>query len=112
MCKALSGSHGSFCPSLSKVEALLGDGLGHCSRFVARHFRNLAAESYVTHYAEMVVFHLWASDTALSADWGTIGVAWVVRDLLWNASYACPQRIKQLVESWANRKPHFGRDVH
>ena len=32
-----------------------------------------------------------------------MGVAWVVRDSLWNASRASAQRRKQLVKSWAER---------
>ena len=50
-----------------------------------------------------MVYHWWAAQTALSADWDTIGVAWVVRDSLWNASCASAQRHKQLVKSWVER---------
>ena len=32
-----------------------------------------------------------------------LGVAWVVRDSLWNASCASAQRRKQLLKSWAER---------
>ena len=32
-----------------------------------------------------------------------MGVAWVVRDSLWNASCASAQRPKQVVKSWAER---------
>ena len=71
--------------------------------FEARHFRDLTTESYVTDCAQIVVYHWWAAQTALSADWDTIGVAWVVRDSLWNASCASAQRRKQLVKSWAER---------
>ena len=114
MCKALSGSHGSFCPSLSEGEALLGDDRGqplHVTvpsslpqryKFEARHFRDLTFESYDTDCAGIVVYYWWAAHTALSSDGNTIGVALIVRDSLWNALCACPQYSHQLVESWAN----------
>ena len=113
VCKALSDSHGSFRPSLAEVEALLGDDWGpplHATvpgplaqqyEFEARHFRDLTSESYVTDGAQIVVYYWWAAQTALSADWDTMGVAWAVRDSLWNASCASPQRRQALVESWA-----------
>ena len=69
--------------------------------FEARHFRDLTTESYVTNCAQIVVYHCWATQTALSVDWDTMGVAWVVRDPLWNASCARAQLRKQLVKSWA-----------
>ena len=47
------------------------------------------------------MYYWWATQTAVSADWDTIRVAWVVRDSLWNASFASAQRRKQLVGSWA-----------
>ena len=54
-----------------------------------------------------IVLLLWciigAAQTALSADWDTMGVAWVVRDSLWNASCASAHRRKQLVKSWGER---------
>ena len=113
MCKALRDSHGSFRPSLAEVEALLGDDWGpplHATvpgpsaqqyEFDARHFRDLTSESYVTDCAQIVVYYWWAAQTALSADWDTMGVAWAVRDSLWIASCASPQRRQALVESWA-----------
>ena len=113
MCKALSDSHGSFCSSLAEVEALLGDDWGpplHATvpgplaqqyEFEACHFRDLTSESYVTDGAQIVVYYWWAAQTALSADWDTMGVAWAVRDSLWNASCAIPQRRQALVESRA-----------
>ena len=52
---------------------------------------------------KIVVYYWWAAQTALSADWDTMGVAWVVRDSLWNASCASAQRRKQLVKSWTER---------
>ena len=115
VCKALSDSQGSFRPSLSEVEALLGNdwrqplhviGPGLSPQqfeFEARHFRDLTTESYVTDCAQIVVYYWWASQTALSAYWDTMGVVWVVRDPLWNASCASAQRRKQLVGSWAER---------
>ena len=55
--------------------------------------------------AQIVVYYWWATQTALNADWDTMGVAWVtmgvawvVRDSLWNASCASAQRRKQLVK--------------
>ena len=71
--------------------------------FEARHFKDLTTESYVTDCAQIVVYYWWASQTALSADWDTMGVVWVVRDSLRNASCASAQRQKQLVGSWAQR---------
>ena len=97
VCKALSDSQGSFRPSLSELEALLGKEWGqplHVTvpgsspqgfEFEARHSRDLTTESYVTHWAQIVVYYWWAAQTALSADWDTIGVVWVVCDSLWNA---------------------------
>ena len=51
----------------------------------------------------IVVYYWWAVQTALSADWDAMGVVWVVRDSLWNASCASAQRCKPLVKSWAER---------
>ena len=52
-----------------------------------------------------IVLTLWCISGGLpkplSVRIGTMGVAWVVRDSLWNASYASAQRRKQLVGSWA-----------
>ena len=39
------------------------------------------------------------SQIVLSAHWDTMGVAWVVRDSLWNASCASPQCRQELVGS-------------
>ena len=115
VCKALSDSQGSFRPSMSEVEALLGKdwrqplhvtapGLSPQQfEFEARHFRDLTTKSYVTDCAQIVVYYSWAAQTALSADWDTMGVVWVVRNPLWNASCASAQRHKQLVKSWAER---------
>ena len=49
------------------------------------------------------MYHWWLTRTALSADWDVMGVVWVVRDSLWNASSALWGRRKVLVESWALR---------
>ena len=115
VCEAPSYSQGSFRPSLSEVEALLGNdwrpplhvtvpGLSPQQfEFEARHFRDLTTESCVTDCAQIVVYYWWAAQSALSADWDTMGVAWVVRDSLWNASCANAQRRKQLVGLWAGR---------
>ena len=87
VCKALSDSQGSFRPSLSEVEALLGNdwrpplhvavpGLSPQQfEFEARNFKDLTTESYVTDCAQIVVHFWWAAQTALSADWDTMGVA-------------------------------------
>ena len=111
VCKALSDSQGSFRPSMSEVEALLGNDWRqplHVTvpnlspqqfEFEARHFRDLITESYVTECAQIVVYYWWAAQTALIADWDTMGVAWVVRDSLWNASCARAQPRKE----WLNR---------
>ena len=53
--------------------------------FDTRHFRDLTSESYAIECAEIVVYYWWATQTALSADWDTMGVAWVVHDSLWDA---------------------------
>ena len=87
LCKALSDSQDSFHPSTSEVEALPGNDWrqplhvtvrgSSPQRFEleARHFRDLTTESYVTDCAQIVVYHWWAAQTALSADWVTMGVA-------------------------------------
>ena len=93
VCKALIGSQGSFRPSMSEVEALLGSdwrqplhvtvaGLSlQQFEFEAHHFRDLTTEGYVTDCAQIVVYYWWAAQTALIADWDTMGMAWGVRDL-------------------------------
>ena len=67
VCKALSDSQGSFRPSMSEVEALLGNDWRqplHVTvpslspqqfEFEARHFKDLNTESYVTDCAQIVV---------------------------------------------------------
>ena len=69
MYKALSDSHVSFRPSLSEVQALLGDDWGQPLHgtvprlspqgyeFEACHFEDLTTESYVTDYLEVVVYY-------------------------------------------------------
>ena len=115
VCKAPSDSRGSFRPSMPKVEALLGNdrrqplhvtvpGLSpQRFEFEAHHCRDLTPQSYVTDCAQIVVYHWWFAQTALSADWDTLSMAWVVRNSLWNASCASAQRCKHLVKSWAGR---------
>ena len=112
VCKALSDSQGSFRPSMSEVEALLGNDWRQPLHVTvpslspqefeceAHHFGDLTTESYVK---DCVVYHWWAARTALSADWDTMGLVWVVHDSLWNASCASAQRRKQPVKSWAER---------
>ena len=85
--KALGDSHGSFHPSLSKVEALLGDDLGQPLHVTVlglslqqyesevRHFRDLTSESYAIDCAEIVVYYLLVAQNALNVDWDTMGVA-------------------------------------
>ena len=101
VCKALSDIRGLFRPSLSQVEALLGNDWGqplHVTspswlpqqfEFEACHFSDLTNES--TYCAQIVVYYMWVAQNALTADWDTMGVAWVVCDSLWNASCASPQ---------------------
>ena len=72
-------------------------------RLEARHLRDIYSESYVTNSAEIVVYYWWLTRTALSADWDVMGVAWVVRDSLWNASFAPWGCREVLSESWALR---------
>ena len=69
----------------------------------ARHLRDVYSESYVTDTAEIVVYYWWFARTALSADWDVMGVAWVVRDSLWNVSALPLGRREVLAESWALR---------
>ena len=73
LCKAISDSHGLFRPSLSEVEALLGDNgrqplhvtvLGSSAQqyeFEVCHFMDLTAESYVTDCVEIVVYYWWVA---------------------------------------------------
>ena len=115
MCKALSDSQRSFRPSLSLVEALLGNDWGHPLHVTltgsspqrleseVRHFTDLATEIYVTEYAQIMVYYWWAAQTALSTDWDTMGLEWVVCGSLWNASCASAQHRQPLVGSWADR---------
>ena len=50
-----------------------------------------------------LLYYWWLTMLALSADWDVMGVAWVVRDSLWDGSSAPWDRRKVLVESWAHR---------
>ena len=54
--------------------------------FQARQFGDLTTESYVTDCAPIVVYYWYDAQTAPSADWDAMGVAWVVHDSLGNAS--------------------------
>ena len=128
VCKALSDSQGSVRPAMSQVVALLGNdwrqplhltitGLSPQQfEFQARHFRDLTTESYVTDCAQIVVYHCWAAQTALNADWDTMAVTWVVGDSLWNVSCTSAQRRKQLVKSWQSalckRRPEICLSPH
>ena len=49
------------------------------------------------------MYYRWLTPTAFSADWDVMGVAWVVRDLVWSASSAQWNRRWVLAESWAHR---------
>ena len=69
----------------------------------ARHLRDVYSKSYVTDSAEIVVYYWWLTQTALSADWDVMGVAWVVHDSLWNGSFVPLGRRLMLTESWALR---------
>ena len=113
--KALSDSQGSFCPSLPEVEALLSNNWGQPLHVTVpvpspQRFEFEACHSGTSPPRAMsqLVFGLWcitwwATQTALNVDWDTMGVAWVVRDSLWNASCATPQRRQHLVGSWVGR---------
>ena len=69
----------------------------------ARFLRDVYANSYVTNNAEIVMYLYCLTRTALSADRDVMGVAWVVRDSLWNASSAPWDRREVSAESWAHR---------
>ena len=69
----------------------------------ARHLRDVCSKSYVIDSAEIVVYYWWLTRTALSANWDVLGVAWVVRDSLWNWSTVPLGRMLVLAESWALR---------
>ena len=49
------------------------------------------------------MYYRWLTRTALSADWDVMGVAWVVRDSLWNGSSVPLGRRLVSAESWALR---------
>ena len=115
VCHALTHGPGSPTTQLQHVESLLRDDWerpldviipssgSQQYRLEACHLRDVYTESYVTDSAEIVVYYWWLTETALSADWDLVGVAWVVCDSLWNASSAPWGRGKVLVESWAHR---------
>ena len=96
VCHALTNGPGSPNAQLQHVESLLRDEWERPLDVIvpssgspqymleARHFRDVYSKSYVTDSAEIVVYYWWLTRTALSADWDVMGVAWVVRDSLWN----------------------------
>ena len=98
VCHALTSGPGSPTAQLQHVESLLRDewerpldviipssGSQQCTP-EARHLRDVYSKSYVIDSAEIVVYYRWLTWTASSADWDVMGVAWVVRDSLWNGS--------------------------
>ena len=113
VCHASTNGPGSPTAQLQHVESLLRDDWerpldvilpssgSQQYRLEARHLRDVYSKSYVTDSTEIVVYYCWLTWTALSAD--VMGVAWVVRDSLWNASSALWGRRKVLAESWALR---------
>ena len=118
VCHALTNGPGSPTAQLQHVESLLHDEwerplhviipiwVSQQHRLEAGHLRDVYSESYLTDSAEfvvIVVYYGWLTRTALSADWDVMGVLWVVRDSLWNASFAPWCRRKVLAESWALR---------
>ena len=48
------------------------------------------------------MYYSWFTRIALSADWEVMCLVWVVRDSLWNASFAQWGRRQVLAESWAH----------
>ena len=115
LCHALTNAPRSRTAQLQHVESLLRDewerpldviipssGSQQC-KLEARHLRDVYSESYVTDSAEIVVYYWWLTRTALSADRDVMGVAWVVRDSLWNVSSAPWGRREVLSESWVPR---------
>ena len=115
VCHALINGLGSPTAQLQHVESLLRDEWegpldviipssgSQQYRLEAYHLRDVYSESCVTDSAEIVVYNWWLTQTALSADWYVMGVAWVVRDSLWNVSSAPWDRRKVLAELWALR---------
>ena len=104
VCHALTNGPGSPAAQLQHVESWLRDdwerpldvilpssGPQHYS-LEARHLRDVYSESWVTDSAEIDVYYWWL-----------MGVAWVVRDSLWNVSSMPSGGKKVLVESWALR---------
>ena len=114
VCRALTNGQGNPAAQLQHVGSLFRDDWerpldavipssgSQLYKLEARHLRDVYRESYVTDNAEIVVYYWWLTRTALSAEWNVIGVAWVVRDSLWNASSAQWDRWQVLAESWAH----------
>ena len=98
VCHAPTNGPGSPTAQLQHVESLLCDEWerpldviipssgSQQYRLEARHLRDVYSECYVADSAEIVVYYWWLTRTALSADRDVMGVAWVVRDSLCNAS--------------------------
>ena len=113
VCHAPTNGPGSPTAQLQHVESLLRDEWERPLEVIiptsrsqqytleARHLRDAYSKSYVTDSAEIVVYYWWLTRTALSADWDVMGVVWVVRDSLWNASSVPLGRRLVLGESWA-----------
>ena len=112
MCHALTNGPGSPTAQLQHVESLLRDEWERPLDVIipssgsqqymleARHLRDVYSKSYVTDAAEIVVYYWWLARTTLNADWDVMGVAWVVRDSLWNGS-SLP--LGRRSESWVLR---------
>ena len=115
VCHALTNGPGSPSAQLQHVESLLRDEWERPLDVIipssgsqqykpeAPHLRDVYSTSYVTDTAEIVVYCWWLARTALSADWDVMGVAWVVRDSLWNGSSLPVGRRLVLADSWALR---------
>ena len=56
-----------------------------------------------------MVYYWWAAQTALMADWDTMGVPWVVRDSLWNASCASLQHQQQSEKAFNHSSKRSGQ---
>ena len=115
VCHAPTNGSSSHTAQLQHVESLLRDEWERPLDVIipssgsqqytleARHLRDVYSKSYITDSAESVVYYWWLTRTALSADWDVMGVAWVVRDSLWNGSSVPLGRRLVLAESWALR---------
>ena len=112
VCHALTNGRGGPAAQLQHVESLPHDEWERPLDVIipssgsqqykpeARHLRDVYSKSWVTDTAEIVVYYWWLARTALTADWDVMGVAWVVRDSLWNVSSLPLGRRLVLDESW------------